>query len=151
MKKRPSSHFFNLAMVILTLLYTLGIFFIIAALSDFKLDGWFWLAILLFYAIFLPVYISGMVILIVLRKKIKADEGNERKKLGRLRLAAIICGIAGILFSPLALILSAFGVTIMEGTMLIVFSVFGAEAALILAIIDLIRRRKKAKQAKENR
>ncbi len=146
--KQKALKFLTIAKILLSLLYTVGIFLIIAILRGFELDGWFWIAVILFYAIFLPVYISGMVILFLLRKKFKTAEPapKENGKLGKLRLSAILCGIVGILGAPLALTLSALSAA-NAAEIALLFSITGAAAALILAITDLIIRRIKTKKS----
>ncbi len=108
MKSKTLLRLLTALQIVLSVFYLIGLFFLLALLSSFKFDGWFWLAVLLIYLLSFPIYLSLMSLLILTSQR--AKNGHlEVKKARNLRLISLACAALSALLSLLIILLSNFG------------------------------------------
>ncbi len=143
MKSQLAIRLLRYAKLFLTLLYTVGLLFVLALLSGFKIDGWYFIAVLLVYLVTLPAFLAlfSIIQLFITRLKYEAVPSGRMIKARVFSFWLAVCAaasvIAVLLFSFFSFNYSGF---------IIVFSYLFSIASAAITLIDHAMQKRNAKQ-----
>ncbi len=142
MKKRSALRLLTALSLIMTLMYTAGMMLVLALLSDFEIDGWFWVAVIVVYLVTLPIFISLFSIIQLFHTKLKYSIIPSRK-MKKARTCSFWMAVGSVI-SVIAVILFSF-FSFNYGGFILIFSYLLSIASIVTVSIDSMLSRKKQK------